>query len=95
KEAWKLQPVSPSHLALFLQNPLVNGPSTEQAILDTSGGTAPEMRDSLWNQALIHQFAADLHAMAMHSDDVICKQKDIEEWKRMAQDRIYRILVDV
>jgi hypothetical protein len=91
-----LEPISQSGLELFHNDP-VEGPTLSPAQLDTSGEAIPQLRQSLWNQALISQLAQRAQEIVKnsHIPERYGTPGQQIDWFKLFGDRIDRILREV
>ncbi|EEB94955.1 hypothetical protein MPER_06153 [Moniliophthora perniciosa FA553] len=96
KEAWARSAVPPERLKLFLEDSRAHAPKVRNTWLDKAGKTTTkELRESSWNQALIHKLALLLKDIVAQCPDKTRFGNGNIDWKALVSNRFDQIYLDI
>ncbi|KAL1657727.1 hypothetical protein GGF50DRAFT_29792, partial [Schizophyllum commune] len=97
KDAWMRPTCSTQRLAAFRSNPTAEGPKSAEAplLLDTSATTLKAMKNSPWNEAIIHVLVLEVSQLAgQHAALSQWEYLHMIDWESQLRRLVYVILGD-
>ncbi|KAK7032110.1 hypothetical protein VNI00_013480 [Paramarasmius palmivorus] len=97
KEIWHRQTVPTSRLEQFIADPRKYPPKIRNTWVHRNGTSTDEIRNSQWNQSLVHVLSQLAKDVAEHCPDKtrFGKSRSAEYWIRAIQQRFDRIYVEI